>query len=248
MHADSLLAESPDAAAAAGGALAERLAALYAQRIGQRLLLPGARLPSVRACARLHGVSPSTVVAAYDRLQAQGLAEAQRQRGYFVRGRAAAEPRAKAASAQATLPPPVDATALIRACSSAAAAAAARAWARCPRPGWMRNCCSARCAVPRRPRAAAPACATAIRRVMARCAAHWPSACRPIWACRPASIRSSPRWAPRRAWTSWPARWWRQGTPCWSTSPAGRWSTRASRTWACACCRCRAVRRGRIWR
>lgn len=113
MHADPIPIDSP-AAAHAGGALAERLAALYAQRIGQRLLLPGARLPSVRACARLHGVSPSTVVAAYDRLQAQGLAEAQRQRGYFVRGRAAAEPRAQAASAQAALPPPVDATALIR--------------------------------------------------------------------------------------------------------------------------------------
>jgi DNA-binding transcriptional MocR family regulator len=121
------LAVPPDDAAQPGGALAERLASLYARRIGQRLLLPGARLPSVRACARLHGVSPSTVVAAYDRLQAQGLAEARRQRGFFVRGplAGASAPgdgrRGPGDMAPATppeeataLPPPVDATALIR--------------------------------------------------------------------------------------------------------------------------------------
>ena len=42
----------------------------------QRLLAPGARLPSVRECARRHGVSPHTVVAAYDQLLARGLVEA----------------------------------------------------------------------------------------------------------------------------------------------------------------------------
>src|SRR5512143_3787572 len=72
------------------GTLGERLAAHYAQRIGARQLQPGARLPSVRDCARSHGVSPSTVVAAYDRLQAQGLIEARRQRGFFVRPAASA--------------------------------------------------------------------------------------------------------------------------------------------------------------
>ncbi len=66
--------------------LAEQLAAHFAQRIGQRLLLAGARLPSVRECARRHGLSPSTVVAAYDRLLAAGLVEARQQRGFFVRG------------------------------------------------------------------------------------------------------------------------------------------------------------------
>jgi DNA-binding transcriptional MocR family regulator len=40
-------------------------------------------------CAHTHSVSPSTVVAAYDLLQAQGLVEARRQRGFFVRDRAA---------------------------------------------------------------------------------------------------------------------------------------------------------------
>src|SRR6185295_2577719 len=70
--------------------LAEQLTHRYAERIRQRLLAPGARLPSVRECARAHGVSPATVVAAYDQLQARGLVEARRQRGFFVRE---AEPR-----------------------------------------------------------------------------------------------------------------------------------------------------------
>jgi hypothetical protein len=50
-----------------------------------RLLPAGARLPSVRECARQQGVSPYTVVAAYDQLLAQGLVEARSQRGFYVR-------------------------------------------------------------------------------------------------------------------------------------------------------------------
>ena len=65
--------------------LPEQLAARFAERIQQRLLAPGVRLPSVRSCAQRHGVSPSTVVAAYDLLQARGLVEARPQRGHFVR-------------------------------------------------------------------------------------------------------------------------------------------------------------------
>jgi len=63
------------------GQLADRLA----ERIRTRLLPPGARLPSVRECARQQGVSPYTVVAAYDQLLALGLVEARRQRGFYVR-------------------------------------------------------------------------------------------------------------------------------------------------------------------
>jgi DNA-binding transcriptional MocR family regulator len=96
-----------------GSTLSEQLSARYAERISQRLLAPGARLPSVRECARRHAVSPSTVVAAYDHLLAQGLVEARRQRGFYVR-----EPRAALRSleapAQKPQPRPVDATALIR--------------------------------------------------------------------------------------------------------------------------------------
>jgi DNA-binding transcriptional MocR family regulator len=98
--------------------LADQLAGRYAEHIRQRLIAPGARLPSVRACAARHGVSPATVVAAYDHLLAQGLVEARRQRGFFVRSTpqdAALRGVPPAAAPAAPLPPPVSATALIRA-------------------------------------------------------------------------------------------------------------------------------------
>ena len=65
--------------------LTEQLSTRFGERIRNRLLAPGARLPSVRQCAQQHGVSPSTVVAAYDQLLAQGLVEARKNRGFFVR-------------------------------------------------------------------------------------------------------------------------------------------------------------------
>ena len=69
----------------ASQSLTEQLAERFATRIRDRLLAPGARLPSVRQCAGQHEVSPSTVVAAYDQLLAQGLIEARPHRGFFVR-------------------------------------------------------------------------------------------------------------------------------------------------------------------
>ena len=93
--------------------LAQQLAQRFAERIQQRLLLPGARLPSVRECARHHGVSPYTVVAAYDQLLAGGLLEARKQRGFFVRDRQPNSGSARQAQ-QPPQPAPVDATALIR--------------------------------------------------------------------------------------------------------------------------------------
>jgi DNA-binding transcriptional MocR family regulator len=65
--------------------LTEQLSQRLAQRIRDRLLPAGARLPSVRETARTQGVNPSTVVAAYDQLQAWGLVEARPRRGFFVR-------------------------------------------------------------------------------------------------------------------------------------------------------------------
>ncbi|MCM2251108.1 MAG: PLP-dependent aminotransferase family protein [Ramlibacter sp.] len=112
---------------ASSQSLTEQLSARFAQRIRDRLLAPGTRLPSVRQCALQQGVSPSTVVAAYDQLLAQGMVEARKNRGFFVR-----EGRAENASAaQRTRPDaahrtpaagvagaggraPIDATALIR--------------------------------------------------------------------------------------------------------------------------------------
>ena len=98
--------------------LAEQLAERFAGRIRDRLLAPGARLPSVRQCAAQQGLSPSTVVAAYDLLLAQGLVVAERNRGFFVRQRASLVQAAGAAIAAPLAPvqsgPPVNAAALIR--------------------------------------------------------------------------------------------------------------------------------------
>ena len=63
--------------------LTVQLAARFAERIRSRLLAPGARLPSVRQCAREQGVSVSTVVAAYDQLQAQGLVVSRKNSGFL---------------------------------------------------------------------------------------------------------------------------------------------------------------------
>jgi DNA-binding transcriptional MocR family regulator len=114
-------AAAPLVARGASAGLAEQLAGRFAERIQQRLLAPGARLPSVRDCAQRHGVSPSTVVGAYDLLQARGLVQARPQRGFFVRDHlheaAAPAPSLShppARRERAPLPAPVDATALIR--------------------------------------------------------------------------------------------------------------------------------------
>jgi DNA-binding transcriptional MocR family regulator len=65
--------------------LTEQIVERLAERIRSRLLAPGTRLASVREAARQQGVSPHTVVAAYDQLVAQGLVEARKQRGFYVR-------------------------------------------------------------------------------------------------------------------------------------------------------------------
>jgi DNA-binding transcriptional MocR family regulator len=98
--------------------LTEQLAARFTDRIRQRQLAPGARLPSVRECARRFGVSPSTVVSAYEQLLAQGLVDARKQRGFFVRHAAAVPavgatpPPAKAGETMRQAP--LSATALMR--------------------------------------------------------------------------------------------------------------------------------------
>lgn len=95
-------ADAPPAAGAlardAATTLTDQLADRFAAAIRDRLMPAGTRLPSVRDCARRHRVSPYTVVQAYDRLQAQGLVESRRQRGFFVRS---GEPPAQAPSARA---------------------------------------------------------------------------------------------------------------------------------------------------
>lgn len=107
--------------------LAEQLSDRFAQRIRDRLLAPGARLPSVRQCAQQQGVSCSTVVAAYDQLLAQGMVEVRKNRGFFVReshaematiqrfpGRESRMTGAETAGPPFRGQAPIDATALIR--------------------------------------------------------------------------------------------------------------------------------------
>lgn len=54
------------------------------QRIEQRMLTPGARIPSVRGMADGMGVSRSTVVDAYDRLAAEGIIRSRPGSGFYV--------------------------------------------------------------------------------------------------------------------------------------------------------------------
>lgn len=53
-------------------------------KVASRSLAAGDRLPSIRSFAKTVGVSPSTVVEAYDRLVAEGLIRARRGSGFYV--------------------------------------------------------------------------------------------------------------------------------------------------------------------
>lgn len=64
------------------GALMEAVRA----KIASRALGAGDRLPSVRRFAATMGVSPSTVVEAYSRLEAEGVIRARRGSGFYVTG------------------------------------------------------------------------------------------------------------------------------------------------------------------
>lgn len=80
-----------------GTRTAEIMAAIES-RIAARLLAPGDRLPSIRRFAATMGVSPSTVVEAYDRLAAEGLIRARRGSGFYVA--ATGQPPLKLADAE----------------------------------------------------------------------------------------------------------------------------------------------------
>ncbi|ALG74620.1 GntR family transcriptional regulator [Azospirillum thiophilum] len=58
------------------------------KKVSNRALASGDRLPSIRSFATTMGVSPSTVVEAYDRLAAEGLIRARRGSGFYVVGTA----------------------------------------------------------------------------------------------------------------------------------------------------------------
>ncbi|MEI2416408.1 PLP-dependent aminotransferase family protein [Orrella sp. JC864] len=67
--------------------LVDQIADTLGRRIEDQGLRPGTRLPSIRDLARQLGVSRFTVVEAYDKLMARGLAESRRGAGFFVRAR-----------------------------------------------------------------------------------------------------------------------------------------------------------------
>ncbi|AMM15789.1 GntR family transcriptional regulator [Burkholderia sp. PAMC 28687] len=75
---DTLQAES--------GTLVERVMQAVQQRISNRTLSAGARVPSIRGLAETLQVSKSTVVEAYDRLAAEGVIQSRRGSGFYVTG------------------------------------------------------------------------------------------------------------------------------------------------------------------
>ena len=82
----------------AGGRIGAVVTAIR-RKLAGGALMPGEKLPSIRGFAATMGVSPSTVVEAYDRLAAEGLIRARPGSGFYVAGAvsplalAEAEPR-----------------------------------------------------------------------------------------------------------------------------------------------------------
>ena len=97
---------------AEGEPLAEQIVRAVAAHVDERLLRPGARMPSIRQFAASHGVSPFTVVASYDRLVAQGYLESRRGAGFFVRERQPVP--ARLATQPAAVPDSLDIAWLVR--------------------------------------------------------------------------------------------------------------------------------------
>ena len=71
-------------AGAPGDTLIATVMSAIRQRIVARSLPPGAKVPSLRACATTMGVSKSTVVEAYERLVAEGIIRPRLGSGYYV--------------------------------------------------------------------------------------------------------------------------------------------------------------------
>ncbi|BAU50316.1 transcriptional regulator [Sulfurifustis variabilis] len=67
--------------------LVDQIVSALKQRVEERVLRPGARMPSIRQFAEQHDVSRFTVVEAYDRLVAQGYLVSRRGSGFYVAAR-----------------------------------------------------------------------------------------------------------------------------------------------------------------
>jgi DNA-binding transcriptional MocR family regulator len=105
------MTNTPTLSRGAGESLTDQIVRTVAARIDERVLKSGSKMPSIRRFAESHGVSPFTVVAAYDKLVARGYLESRRGAGFFVRARAAVQGSA-APVPQAPEPQSLDAQSL----------------------------------------------------------------------------------------------------------------------------------------
>lgn len=94
-----------------GDSLVDQIVRSVRSHVDDKLLRAGARLPSIRQFAELHGVSRFTVVEAYDRLVAQGFLESRRGSGFFVRERSPVTTHAMAAGGMVSATAATDAAA-----------------------------------------------------------------------------------------------------------------------------------------
>jgi DNA-binding transcriptional MocR family regulator len=81
-----------------------QVASELAQHISAGVHAPGERLPGVRSFARRRGISIATAVAAYRRLEDDGLIEARSRSGFYVRARRSIQPLENTADVSATAP------------------------------------------------------------------------------------------------------------------------------------------------
>lgn len=120
--ARSRIPDSPSLAVAAshvlsrepGTSLVEQIVRSIEVRIDDKLLRTGARMPSIRQFAELHGVSRFTVVESYDRLVAKGYLESRRGSGFYVRDRSPMKMAGRAAAPADTQPGQLDVVWLVR--------------------------------------------------------------------------------------------------------------------------------------
>ncbi|WP_338764645.1 PLP-dependent aminotransferase family protein [Massilia sp. METH4] len=98
----------------AGESLTDQIVRTVAARIDERVLRSGSRMPSIRRFAESHGVSPFTVVAAYDKLVARGYLESRRGAGFFIRERTPLHSPAPAPSAPEPATQSLDVVWLVR--------------------------------------------------------------------------------------------------------------------------------------
>src|ERR1035437_743207 len=115
-------ATDPGATLSGQGTLVEQLVQWAELRMGQQVLRPGMRMPSVRQLALERGVSRFTVVEAYERLVARGRLQARRGAGFFVREPDATASPAKRAKASPARTQTIDMGWLVRNMQSGIAA------------------------------------------------------------------------------------------------------------------------------